>query len=202
MDDKNFAFEKYPMVTLVTHMIGLFDVYGTDHSERVAKLCKTLGIYIGMQEKDLEVLELAGLLHDIGKAGIPESIRRNPGVLTDAELFLMQQHPRIGVSILDKMNGHIDPRVKRAVYHHHENWDGSGYPDKLSGSDIPFCSRVIRIADTYDAITHSRGYRMPVRHEQALHIMEHDQQDKHLFDPTLFQSFLAMMKGGEHGTMK
>jgi putative nucleotidyltransferase with HDIG domain len=190
-----FPYEKYPMVTLVTFMIGLFDTYGVNHSERVSKLSVTLGTYVNMQEDDLEVLELAGLLHDIGKVGIPENIRRNPGGLTHAEMFMMQQHPAIGLKILEKMNGHIDERVNLATYHHHENWDGSGYPEGLKGGDIPYCARIIRIADSYDAITHSRGYRQPVKHAQALDIMEHDQGDGRLYDPVLFRSFLSMMRG-------
>jgi HD-GYP domain-containing protein (c-di-GMP phosphodiesterase class II) len=188
--------QKFPMVHLVTYMIGLFDPYGVNHSERVADLCVRMGRHIQMMEQELEDLEISGLLHDIGKVGIPEWIRTKPGQLTEAELFMMQQHSLMGYNIIQKMNGSISKKVHQAILHHHENWNGTGYPDKLKGNAIPWEARFIRIADTFDAMTHSRGIRMPLTDEQAITVMQLDQETKELFDPNLFRVFLEVMRKG------
>jgi putative nucleotidyltransferase with HDIG domain len=186
--------QKYPMVELITYIVGLFDPYGIDHSERTANLSVKLGERYGMTDTQLDELELAGLLHDIGKMGIPESIRSKAGQLTEAEFFLMQQHPEIGWKIMQRMNGNITKSVRLAIYHHHENYDGSGYPAKLKGEAIPLEARIIRIADTFDAITHSRGIRTPLEPARAMAVMERDQEGGPLFDPSLFALFLEMMR--------
>ena len=190
--------EKYPMIKLVTYIIGLFDPYGIDHSERVAFLCMDIGRKMNLPEDKVEHLELAALLHDVGKLGIPEGIRAKPGALTEAEYFMMKQHPLIGRLILEHMNGRISREVHAAIYHHHENWDGSGYPEGLAGNAIPLQARIIRIADTYDAITHTRGYRMPVEKDEAIQIMVRDQEAQNLFDPDIFKIFLSVMQTGRH----
>ena len=94
------------------------------------------------------------------------------------------------------MNGSIRKAVHLAIHHHHEDWNGTGYPDKLKGDAIPLESRIIRIADTFDAMTHSRGYRAALTKEQALTMMMHDQEARQLFDPALFDIFLAIMAEG------
>lgn len=182
------------MVKLITYIVGMFDPYGIDHSERVALLCMKMAQQISMTDADVEELEMAALLHDIGKLGIPESIRAKPGALTDAEFFMMKQHPIIGRKILEQMNGGISRRVHAGIYYHHENYGGSGYPEGLSGDAIPTIARIIRIADTYDAITHTRGYRLSAEKEEALALMERDHANQNLFDPKLFEAFLDMMR--------
>lgn len=186
--------QKYPMVELITYIVGLFDPYGIHHSERTAQLAVMIGQALDLLDAQLEDLELAALLHDIGKLGIPESIRSKAGQLTEAEFFLMQQHPEIGWKIMQRMNGAITKTVRLAIYHHHENYDGSGYPGKLKGEAIPLEARIIRIADTFDAITHSRGIRVPLSLLEALEIMENDQENGPLFDPHLFTLFLELMR--------
>ena len=185
--------EKHPMVSLITYIIGLFDPYGIHHSERVAELSEKIGKQIGMNDIELEDLVLAGLLHDIGKLGIPESIRAKPGKLMEAEYFLMQQHPVIGLKIIRKMNGAISQNVHLAIYHHHEDYGGTGYPKGLKGAEIPLAARIIRIADTYDAMTNSRGYRLPIDRRGALEMMVKDQERYMPFDPNLFRIFLGIM---------
>lgn len=186
--------EKYPMIKVITYIIGLFDPYGIDHSERVAFLSLKIGLLLKMSKADIEELELSAFLHDIGKMGIPESIRAKPGALTEAEYLLMQQHTIIGKKILERMNGNISPRIHSAVLYHHERWDGSGYPFGLVGKDIPLYSQIIAIADSYDAITHTRGYRMPTEAEDAIDKLKKEQAEMQIFSPKIFKLFLDVME--------
>ncbi len=185
--------KKYPMVGLVVAMIDKLDPNSANHSIQVTELswqvCKACNIFSTEQEKDN--LLVSALLHDVGKVAIPEYIRTKPGRLTEAEYWLMKQHPRYGYEILSYMNGTIDPIVKMAILYHHENFDGTGYPENLRGEDIPMISRVIRICDTFDAIVNSRGYKMPRTPEDALITMT---SESHLYDPTLLECFLQIMR--------
>ena len=180
--------QRYPLVGLVSYMIDLFDPYVTNHSSGVAIVSKIVGACAGIKEQDfMDRLEVAARIHDIGKMALPEAIRTKAGKYTDIEYFLVKQHTRLGWEMLNHLNGQLDSRIKEAVLHHHENWDGTGYPDGLKGKNIPFKSRIIRIADVYDAVTHSRGYRLPVSHEQALEILK---EEKHFYDPEIFACFM------------
>jgi HD-GYP domain-containing protein (c-di-GMP phosphodiesterase class II) len=192
--NKSVIYNKYPMVKLVTYLIGLYDPYGVDHSERTAALSASIGITVGMSRKALENLELAALLHDIGKLAIPESTRAKPGRLTEAEMLLMRQHPAMGLKILQHMNGSISPDVHLAIFHHHEDYGGTGYPAGLKGDMIPLESRIIRIADSFDALTYLRGYRPPLSKIQAVELMVADQQQSRLYDPGLLNVFLDVVK--------
>lgn len=184
--------DKYPMVRLVTYLIDMFDPYGINHSAGVASLSLQIAQCAGVKaQKELEELELAALLHDIGKMALPESIRSKPGKLTDAEYWLVKQHSRFGFDLLNHMNGTITNRVKLAVLYHHENMDGTGYPEGLKGQQIPREARIIRIADTYDAITHSRGYRLPITSDEAIQIMI---AEEHVYDPAFFSCFLGIVR--------
>ena len=189
----SFVKDKYPMVSLITYIIGLYDPYGVNHSERVAQICLWIGSRIGLTADELEVLELSALLHDIGKLGIPESTRIKPGALTEAEYFMMRQHPAMGLNIVRRMNGSISEKVHLSIFHHHEDWGGTGYPAGLKGEAIPLEARVIRIADTFDALTHSRGYRPPLTVGEALQLMVQEQEVKQLYDPNLFRVFLDLV---------
>ena len=187
--------EKYPMIRVVSHIVGLFDATGVNHGRRVALMSMSIGMMLGMDENRLELLEVAALLHDVGKAGVPEYIRIKPGKLVRGEEIIMRMHPAWGLEILEMMNSKMDQTVRDDVVAHHENWDGSGYPSRLKGSEIPYGARIIRIADTYDAMTHSRGIRSPFSHSEAVDVMIRDQGDGNLFDPEIFRFFLTMMKG-------
>jgi HD-GYP domain-containing protein (c-di-GMP phosphodiesterase class II) len=183
---------RYKMLDVVTYIIGLYDPYGVDHSERVAEWAIAIGRHIKLSNAVLEELELSALLHDVGKLGVPESIRAKSGALTSAEYFLMKQHPIIGNEIISRMNGNISLTVRRNVYHHHENWNGSGYPDGLAGEKIPLGARIIRVADTFDALTHSRGYRFPNEKNIALELMIREQEEKQIYDPKILQAFMEV----------
>jgi HD-GYP domain-containing protein (c-di-GMP phosphodiesterase class II) len=133
------------------------DPYTKGHSTRVADMAYRLGEAAGMQGEALEDLHLAAHLHDIGKIGIPDQILNKSGPLSLEEMTILRQHPTIGYQILSRSS-----QLKvlaEIVLHHHERWDGKGYPDGLQGEKIPFSSRIIAICDAIDAMTSARPYR-------------------------------------------
>ena len=138
------------------------DPYTRGHSERVALLARRLGQQIGLETSDLEDIYLSGLLHDIGKVGVDDRILAKPGQLTEDEFRQIQQHPMIGYQILCQLKNLA--QILPGVRHHHEAFNGKGYPDKLKGEDIPLMARIIAVADSYDAMVSDRPYRkgMPI----------------------------------------
>jgi diguanylate cyclase (GGDEF)-like protein/putative nucleotidyltransferase with HDIG domain len=141
------------------------DVYTGSHSQRVAELAARTAKRLGLPEEEIELTRLAGSLHDLGKLAIPEEILRKPGPLTEPERMVLERHPQIGFRMLESLG--VDP-VADWVLHHHERWDGSGYPDGLPGETIPLGARIIFVADAYDAMTSERVYRRRVLPEQAI----------------------------------
>ena len=142
------------------------DRYTGEHSSAVIEMSGAVARTLGCNAVEVERVRSAALLHDIGKVAIPDEILHKPGPLTDEEWVLMRQHPVIGERILRVLPG-LGP-VARMVRHEHERWDGRGYPDGLRGTEIPFGSRVIIVADTYHAITSDRPYRAARSHEDAI----------------------------------
>ena len=138
------------------------DPYTRGHSERVALLARRLGQQIGLETSDLEDIYLSGLLHDIGKVGVDDRILAKPGQLTEDEFRQIQQHPMIGYQILCQLRNLA--QILPGVRHHHEAFNGKGYPDKLKGEGIPLMARIIAVADSYDAMVSDRPYRkgMPI----------------------------------------
>jgi putative nucleotidyltransferase with HDIG domain len=141
------------------------DVYTGSHSQRVAELAARMARRLGLPEEDVELTRLAGSLHDLGKLAIPEEILRKPGPLTEPERMVLERHPQIGFRMLESLG--VDP-VAEWVLHHHERWDGSGYPDGLPGEEIPLGARIIFVADAYDAMTSERVYRRRVAPTEAI----------------------------------
>jgi diguanylate cyclase (GGDEF)-like protein len=141
------------------------DEYTGAHSERVALLVEAIARQLELDDEQVEQLKLAGRLHDLGKIAIPDRILQKPSELTPHERRQLGHHPELGASLLDGMD--IRP-VDVWIRHHHEHWDGSGYPYGLAGEEIPFGSRVILVADAYDAITTDRSYQLATGPEQAL----------------------------------
>jgi putative two-component system response regulator len=135
------------------------------HCDRVAELALSLAGAAGLSEEAIEAVGYGAVLHDVGKIGIAEAVLKKPGELTDAERVEMQRHPVIGAEILSslRLGGLIGPIVRG----HHEWWDGSGYPDHLSGEAIPVGARIVSVVDAYDAMTHARPYRSALSIEQA-----------------------------------
>jgi diguanylate cyclase (GGDEF)-like protein len=141
------------------------DEYTGAHSDRVALLVESIARQLELDEEQVEQLKLAGKLHDLGKIAIPDRVLQKPGSLTPHEERQLAHHPELGASLLDGMD--IRP-VDVWIKHHHEHWDGSGYPHGLAGEEIPFGSRLILVADAYDAITTDRSYRDAATPEEAL----------------------------------
>jgi HD-GYP domain-containing protein (c-di-GMP phosphodiesterase class II) len=145
------------MVRALTSAIDAKDPYTCGHSDRVARLAVCLARQVGCTTDELDTIYLSGLLHDIGKIGIDDTVLRKPGPLTDAELQHIKTHPELGCRILDGIK-QLD-KVLPVVLHHHEAWDGSGYPDKLAGEDCPKLARIVAVADSIDAMSSDRPYR-------------------------------------------
>ena len=162
------------------------DVYTGSHSQRVAELAARTARRLGLPEEEVELTRLAASLHDLGKLAIPEEILRKPGPLTDPERIVLERHPQIGFRMLESLG--VDP-VADWVLHHHERWDGSGYPDGLPGEQIPLGARIIFVADAYDAMTSERVYRRRVSSEQAVAELQRCAGSQ--FDPEIVDAFAA-----------
>ncbi|WMJ83041.1 HD-GYP domain-containing protein [Oscillospiraceae bacterium LTW-04] len=133
------------------------DSYTASHSSRVADITEFLCRLLQLPVRQSETIHIAAHVHDIGKIGVPDVILHKSGRLTDNEWFIMRQHPTIGFNILSKISGFED--IALCVRHHHERWDGSGYPAGLSGEAIPLGARIISLADSVDAMMSERKYR-------------------------------------------
>ncbi len=141
------------------------DAYTGSHSERVSDLAARIATRLGVDREQVELTRLAASLHDLGKLAIPEEILRKPGPLSETERLVLERHPQIGYRMLESLG--VDP-VADWVLHHHERWDGSGYPDALGGEDIPLGARIIFVADAYDAMTSDRVYRGRLTDDEAI----------------------------------
>jgi len=164
------------------------DAYTCGHSERVALIARELATVAGLPTQIVERVYMSGLLHDVGKIGVPEAVLQKPGKLNDEEFALMKQHPDIGARILRDVRqlGDIIP----GVLHHHERWDGSGYPANLQGNDIPILGRLICLADCFDAMTSNRTYRRALPFEVAM--LEIRKNAGLQFDPELAEAFIRI----------
>lgn len=175
------------LLPFLTSVIGLRDPHGKGHSHHVKELSAVFGRNIDMTSAQIETLIFAAEIHDIGKIAINEFIINKPGRFTEAEYLMVQHHAQLGANLIQTIG--LEQPIHQIILHHHENFDGSGYPARLKGDQIPLESRMIRITDTYDALTSNRGYRSAYTHKKALTIME---QDHHLFDPQLLEIFFRM----------
>ena len=149
--------------------VDLRDTYTGSHSARVAELAARVAARLGLDQEQIELSRLAGSLHDLGKLAIPEEILRKPGPLTGPERLVLERHPQIGFRMLDSLG--IDP-VAKWILHHHERWDGTGYPDRLPGPEIPLGARIIFVVDAFDAMTSDRVYRGRLTQDHALAELE------------------------------
>jgi len=149
--------------------VDLRDTYTGSHSARVAELAARVAAKLGLDQEHIELSRLAGSLHDLGKLAIPEEILRKPGPLTGPERLVLERHPQIGFRMLDSLG--IDP-VADWILHHHERWDGTGYPDRMPGPEIPLGARIIFVVDAYDAMTSDRVYRGRLSQADALAELE------------------------------
>jgi diguanylate cyclase (GGDEF)-like protein len=176
---------RYRAAASLAKAVDARDTYTGSHSERVSELAATVAVRVGLDPEQIELTRLAGSLHDLGKLAIPEEILRKPGALTDSERLVLERHPQIGFRMLDSLG--VDP-VADLVLHHHERWDGAGYPDGLRGDDIPLGARIIFVADAFDAMTSDRIYRPKRSSEAALAELERCAGTQ--FDPGIVAAFV------------
>ena len=173
------------------------DAYTGRHSYVVGELAARVARLLGLGTEEVELVRLAGSLHDLGKLAVPEEILRKPGALTDAELLVLRRHPQIGFRMLRSLG--VEP-VSQWVLHHHERWDGRGYPHGLGGEEIPLGSRILFVADAYDAMTSDRVYRPRVDHERAIAELERCAGTQ--FDPEVVAVFSAGVRLEEVTALK
>jgi hypothetical protein len=175
-------------VQALTAAIDAKDRYTFGHSERVAHLARTLALHTGMGKVEAERVRIAGLVHDVGKIGVPEAILLKQGKLTASEYDAIKRHPEIGHTILRDISLLAD--VLPGVLHHHERYDGKGYPHGLAGEAIPYIARLLAVADTFDAMSSTRSYRAAMPREHVLKEVETCAGTQ--FDPALARAFLQM----------
>ncbi len=166
------------------------DSYTRGHSDRVSAYSVLIGKHLNLPEEDLKTLKIGGLFHDIGKIGVPDSILLKESKLTDDEYSEIKNHPSIGAHILS--NATIFQNIIPIVKHHHEKYDGHGYPAQLKGEDIPYFARIAAIADSFDAMTSRRTYRNSLPIETV--ISEFERCKGTQFDPELDDLFLDILK--------
>lgn len=157
------------IITSHVRSVEAKDVYTKGHSERVGAYAAMLGREVGLGPADLELLSFAGVLHDVGKIGVPDRILNKPGPLTEAEFEVMKQHPALGRDILADLRSLQG--VLPIVYHHHEWYNGHGYPDGLAGDAIPFLARIVSVVDGYEAMTSDRAYQSARSPQEAAAIL-------------------------------
>lgn len=175
------------LLPFLTRLISLRDPHASGHSYHVRDLAYSLGKHVDLPSERLNALEFAARIHDIGKIAINEFVINKPGRFTEAEYIMVQQHAMLGSKLVENLE--LDPLIPEIILYHHENFDGTGYPNGIKGEVIPLEARIIRITDTYDALTSDRGYRPSYTHRKAIQIMEKDQ---HCFDPQLLEVFFKM----------
>jgi putative two-component system response regulator len=169
------------------------DSYTEAHTERVAGRARILGSSAGLRDETLDDIYRGGMIHDIGKIGVPDAILLKPGPLDPDEMEVMRRHPVIGEQIARPLRSAA--RLLQIIRHHHENFDGSGYPDRLAGEDIPLVARIVAISDAYDAMVSDRPYRRGMGHDQAVAILERGAGVQ--WDPALVPMFIhALLEAG------
>lgn len=185
-------------VTALAATIDAKDPYTKDHSQNVTRYACALAQELGWSPSRVQELKLAALMHDIGKIGVPDSILKKPGPLTPEERAVLNEHPAIGARILAPI-ARLKPLLG-PVRHHHERFDGTGYPDGLAGEQIPLEARVLTVADAYDAITSDRVYRKARPPAVALSILQQEKGSQ--FDPVLVDAFERVVAKEFNPTLK
>jgi putative nucleotidyltransferase with HDIG domain len=165
------------------------DPYTRGHSERVSAVSRGLASALELAPNIVDIVGQAGLLHDIGKIGVPEAILQKPTSLSPQEWQIMRGHPVIGAQIVAPFE--FFEGAARVIRHHHERWDGSGYPDGLMGDDIPLEARIVAVADVFDALTSARSYRPALTRDAARALLL--QQAGHTLDATIVAALLDML---------
>jgi putative two-component system response regulator len=175
----------------LAHSIEARDPYTHGHCERLAEMSARMGERLGVPEEQIKALRRAGVVHDIGKVAVPDSILLKPGPLTLDETKVMQKHPVVGERICAPLK--TFRLVLPIIRHHHEKHDGTGYPDKLQGEEIPLTARILQLSDVYDALTTDRPYKVAFAPEVALDLMG-EEAERGWWDRELFEAFREMIR--------
>ncbi|MGH9773768.1 MAG: HD domain-containing phosphohydrolase [Candidatus Acidiferrales bacterium] len=172
------------------------DPYTHGHCQRLADISARLGAQISLPPEQITALHRAGIVHDIGKVAVPDSILLKPGPLSSEEKAVMRKHPAVGEHICAPLKSMRS--VLPIIRHHHERQDGSGYPDHLTGEAVPIAARVLQIVDVYDALTNERPYRQPIDSFAAIGVMK-EEVERGWWDAALFSEFCALLRNGNAG---
>ncbi|MBC7386593.1 MAG: HD-GYP domain-containing protein [Cryobacterium sp.] len=183
--EEELALHQAGSIRALSAAIEVKDRYTSGHTKRVGFYANAITLHLSVSAVEREKIRLAGVLHDIGKIGVPDRILLKPGKLTEGEWDEMRLHTEAGFDIVSQVAGLEE--IAEILRHHHERWDGSGYPRGLRGEEIPFASRVISVADTFDAIVTDRPYRKALTPEQAREIIIELAGEQ--FDPTVVEGF-------------
>lgn len=177
-------------IETLRYTIEAKDIYTRGHSDRVSEFSVLIGKKLGLSDEDLNTLKIGGLFHDIGKIGVPDSILQKADKLTDDEYSQIKQHPNIGVHILS--NATIFKDILPIVEHHHERFDGRGYPSGLAGEEIPYLARIAAVADSFDAMSSRRAYRESLPKEKILSEFMRCRGTQ--FDPEIDDTFIDILE--------
>lgn len=177
-------------IETLRHTVDAKDPYTRGHSDRVSEISVLIGEKLGLSDQDLRTLRIGGLFHDIGKIGVPDSILQKESKLTDDEYSEIKNHPAIGVHILSTAT--IFKDIIPIVKHHHEKYDGNGYPSRLKGGDIPYLARIATIADSFDAMSSKRSYRNSLPLDVIIEEFKKNRGTQ--FDPELDDLFLDILE--------
>lgn len=180
--------------------LGYRDLLTRLHSERVLGLAEAIGDTCDLSPTERGVLKIAASFHDIGKIGIPDHILLKPSQFDEAEWEQMKQHSEIGEKIMTATELEGSRQAAQVIRHHHEYYNGQGYPDCLAGAAIPICSRIISIADSYDAMAETRSYHRARTHLEIMAILQLETGEKH--DPELMQIFSGTIESSPFKTRK
>ena len=180
---------RYRAAESLAQAVDARDAYAGRHSQRVGEYAARIARRLGADEPTIELIRLGGSLHDLGKLAIPEELLRKPTALSDGERLVLERHPQIGYRMLESLGVEV---VAECVLHHHERWDGTGYPNKLAGEQIPLAARIVFVADAYDAMTAARGHGPPRTEEEALAELERCAGTQ--FDPRVVEAFAKEMR--------
>lgn len=190
-DSKELLEKSYlESIEVLRRTVEVKDVYTRGHSDRVSEYSLLIGEKLNLPPEQMKTLKIGALFHDIGKIGIPDAILLKTDKLTDDEYSEIKNHPAIGAHILS--NASIFADIIPIVKHHHERYDGKGYPARLSGEDIPYLARIVAVADTFDAMTSRRSYRQALDFDYTMNEIERCKGTQ--FDPAIADVFLEILR--------
>ena len=192
--DGTLPFDDLSLPKEIQHLAVILnerDNHTNQHCSRVSGLSAMLGNALGLDQHALSILAASAQFHDIGKIGIPDAVLLKPGPLTEDEWEIMKLHPEKGERIIASLQQPEHAEIAKTIRHHHEAFDGSGYPDAVSGEDIPILCRILRIVDIYDAMATRRPYHQPMTHHKIMMLLHMEESRK--VDPYVLNQFCRII---------